>query len=101
MQAEQDLTPEVVSPENVSTESHKDGKSEDRHVRLLISSYSKFKHLFGKGKTTKKEVFVKIAMQFNSISEKRVTADQCLRKWSKLEIKQKEIEDNNKQTGRA
>ena len=55
----------------------------------------------GKGKTTKKEVFAKIATEFNSISEKQVTADQCLRKWSKLESKQKEIEDNNKQTGRA
>ena len=30
-----------------------------------------------------------------------MTVDQCLRKWSKLEIKQKEIEDNNKQTGKA
>ena len=102
MQAEQALTAEVVSPDNVSAESHKSlERWEDRHVRLLISSYSKFKHLLGKGKTTKKEVFAKIATEFNSISEKRVTVDQCLRKWSKLEIKQKEIEDNNKQTGKA
>ena len=95
-QASTPATPEVVSPDNVSAE-----RWEDRHVRLLISSYSKFKHHLGKGKTTKKEVFAKIATEFNSISEKQVTADQCLRKWSKLESKQKEIEDNNKQTGRA
>ena len=30
-----------------------------------------------------------------------MTFDQRLRKWSKLEIKRKEIEDNNKQTGKA
>ena len=85
MQAEQNLIPaaEVVSPDNVTAESHKLlERWEDKHVRLLISSYSKFKHLFGKGKTTKKEVFAKIATEFNSVSEKRVTADQCLRKWS-------------------
>lgn len=73
---------------------------EDSHVRFLIASYSKFKNLLGKGKTTKKEVFAKIANEFNSISEQQV-ADQCIRKWAKLEIKQKEVEDNNKQTGRA
>ena len=101
-QASTPATPEVVSPDNVSAESHKLlERWEDRHVRLLISSYSKFKHHLGKGMTTKKEVFAKIATEFNSISEKQVTADQCLRKWSKLESKQKEIEDNNKQTGRA
>ena len=30
-----------------------------------------------------------------------VTADQCLRKWKKLEFKQKEVEDNNSKTNRA
>ena len=30
-----------------------------------------------------------------------VTADQCLRKWNKLESKQKEVEDNNSKTNRA
>lgn len=74
---------------------------DDRQVRLLISCYSKFKHLFGKGKTTKKEVFAKIAVEFNSISDQKVTAVQCSGKWSKLEQKQKEVEDNNKQTGKA
>ena len=46
-------------------------------------------------------MFAKIANEFNSISEQQVTADQCILKWAKLEIKQKEVEDNNKQTGRA
>ncbi|PFX34057.1 hypothetical protein AWC38_SpisGene1210 [Stylophora pistillata] len=103
MQAEETVTPEVVSPDNVSAESQKLlVRWEDRRVSLLISSYSKFNHLLGKGKTTrtKNEVFAKISSELNSISEERVTADQCLRKWSKLEIKQKEIEDNNKQTGK-
>ena len=66
---------------------------EDNHVRLLISSYAKFKDLFGRGKTTKKEVFYKICAEFNAISDHKVTVE--------LEIKQKEIEDNNNQTGRA
>ena len=44
-QASTPATPEVVSPDNVSAESHKLlERWEDRHVRLLISSYSKFKH---------------------------------------------------------
>lgn len=30
-----------------------------------------------------------------------VTADQCLRKWKKIEAKQKEVEDNNSKTDRA
>lgn len=30
-----------------------------------------------------------------------VTADQCLRKWKKLESKQKEVEDNNSKTDRT
>ncbi len=95
----------IVSLDNVSLsdESPKCPKSlerwEDKHVRLLISLYSKFKKLL-KGKTTKKEVFSKIAAEFNSTSDLKVTAEQCIRKWSKLESKQKEVEDNNKQTGR-
>ena len=74
---------------------------EDNHVRLLISSYSKFRDLFGRGKTTKKEVFNKICAEFNAISDHKVTVEQCMRKLAKLEIKLKEIEDNNNQTGRA
>ena len=63
---------------------------EDNHVRLLISSYSKFKDLFGRGKTTKKEVFNKICAEFNAISDHKVTVEQCMRKWAKLEIKLEE-----------
>ena len=57
-------------------------------------------NLFGRGKTTKKEVFTKICAEFNAISDHKVTVEQCMCKWAKLEIKQKEIEDNNNQTGR-
>ena len=57
-------------------------------------------NLFGRGKTTKKEVFNNICAEFNAISDHKVTVEQCMRKWAKLEIKQKEIEDNNNQTGR-
>ena len=58
MQAEQALTPEVVSPDNVRAESHKLlERWEDRHVRLLISSYSKFKHLFREGKDHEERSF--------------------------------------------
>ena len=67
------------------------------NVRLLISSYPKCKDLFGRGKTTKKEVFNKICAEFNAISDHKVTVEQCMHKWVKLEIKQKEINngDNN------
>ena len=73
---------------------------EDKHVRLLIESYQKFKDLMGKANITKKSVFDKIAKEFNKHSDLRVTGEQCLRKWKKLETKQKETEDN-RQTGRA
>ena len=76
-------------------------KWEDRTVRLLIENYVHFKHLFKKGKTTKKDVFQKIADRFNEISTVKVSGDQCMRKWLKLEAKFKEIEDNNNLTGRA
>ena len=73
---------------------------EDKHVRLLIESYLQFKGLIGQA-NTKKSVFDKIAAEFNKHSDIKVSAEQCLRKWKKLESKQKEIDDNNKQTGRA
>lgn len=76
-------------------------KWEDRTVRLLIENYVHFKHLFKKGKTTKKDFFQKIADHFNETSTVKVSGDQCLRKWLKLEAKFKEIEDNNNLTGRA
>ena len=58
-------------------------------------------HLFKKGKTTKTDVLQKIADRFNETSTVKVSGDQCLRKWLKLEAKFKEIEDNNNLTGRA
>ena len=76
-------------------------KWEDRTVRLLIENYVHFKHLFKKGKTTKKDVFQKIADRFNETSTVKVSGDQCMRKWLKLEAKYKEIEDNNNLTGRT
>jgi len=76
-------------------------KWEDRTVRLLIENYVHLKHLFKKGKTTKKDVFQKIADRFNETSTVKVSGDQCLRKWLELEAKFKEIEDNNNLTGRA
>lgn len=68
---------------------------------MLIESYGQFKHLLKKGKTTKKDVFQKICAHFNETSEYKVTVDQCIRKWDKLVAKFKQVEDNNKQTGKA
>lgn len=70
-------------------------KWEDKHVRLLIECYLKYKDQLGKPQQTKK-----IAEEFNRTSDVVVSGDQCFRKWKKLESKQKEIEDNNSQTGR-
>ena len=58
------------------------------------------KHLFGKGKNTKREVFSRIAFSFNKQSNaKTVTGDQCLHKWSKLESTFKKVEDHNNKIG--
>ena len=46
-------------------------------------------------------MFDKIAAEFNKHADIKVTGEQCLRKWKKLETKQKEIEDNNRQMGRV
>ena len=72
---------------------------ENADVRLLISIWSDHKHLFG-GKSTKKEVFDKIAEQFIATSGQLVTGEQCIRKWSKLLTKQKEVEDHNNKSGK-
>ena len=74
---------------------------EDKHVRLLIECYHKFKHLFGRAQQTKKKIFDQIAGEFNSQADIFVTGEQCLRKWKKMESKQKEVEDNNNKTGNA
>ena len=89
-----DAATETESPESLQ-------KWDDKHVRLLIESYGQFKHLLKKGKTTKKDVFQKIYNHFNETSEYKVTVDQCIRKWDKLVAKFKQVEDNNKQTGKA
>ena len=59
------------------------------HVRLLIESYLQFKGLIGQA-NTKKSVFDKIAAKFNKHADIKVSGEQCLRKWKKLESKQKE-----------
>ena len=48
---------------------------------------------------TKKQVFQKIAKYFNVTAYVTVSGDQCLRKWTKLKQKYKEVEGNNKITG--
>ena len=72
---------------------------DDKHVKLLISCYGDHKHLFGKGKNTKREIFSRIANSFNRQSKLMVTGDQCMRKWTKMENKFKETEDHNNQMG--
>ena len=76
-------------------------KWDHRYVHLLIAAYDHYKHHFksSKGKVTKKQVFQKIAEYFNVNADVTVSADQCLRKWTKLEQKYKEVEDNNNRTG--
>lgn len=74
---------------------------EERQINLLICCWKDHKGLFGNGKTTKKEVFKKIATSFNSKSHLRVSADQCARKWAKLEAKLKEVTDHNNKSGNS
>ena len=88
-------TPSSVSSEGSSYLERWD----ENDVKLLISCYSELKHLLGKGKHTKREVFAKIAFNFNKKAEHMVTGDQCLRKWNKLESNFKKVEDHNKKTG--
>lgn len=68
---------------------------------MLIEKYGEYKHLFGKPKTSKKEVFEKIASALSKAADVVVSREQCMRKWLKLEAKYKEVEDNNTRTGRA
>ena len=100
---EESLPMSVISPAPSSDTSNKRRsleKREDKHVRLLIESYLKYKDLLGKPQQSKNKVFEKIAEEFNHTSDVVVTGDQCFRKFKKLESKQKEIEDNNSKTGR-
>ena len=100
---EESLPMSVISPAPSSDTSNKRRsleKREDKHVRLLIESYLKYKDLLGRLQQSKNKVFEKIAEEFNRTSDVVVTGDQCFRKFKKLESKQKEIEDNNSKTGR-
>lgn len=73
---------------------------EDSHVKLLISCWEKQKQEFGKGKHTKKEIFNRIASEFNTIcTDVKVMGEQCCRKWLKLEAAHKKIMDHNNTTG--
>ena len=73
---------------------------ENFHVKLLVSCWQKQKLEFGKEKATKKDIFNRIASEFNSIStDVKVTGEQCSRKWLKLEASHKKITDHNNSTG--
>ena len=74
---------------------------EDRHVRLLIERYLKFKGLIEQRNNTEKGVFDKLADDFNKHADVKSNKRAVLKKVEKLETKQKEIEDSNRQTGRA
>ena len=67
-------------------------------MRLLISCWSDHKHSFS-GKAMKKDIFDKIATEFNTKSSCVVSGEQCTRKWGKIFSKQKEIQDHNNKTG--
>ena len=69
-------------------------KREDVH--LLMACYIKHKDPLEKPHLTKKEVFEKIAAEFNHISDVVVRVDQCFCKGKKMETEQKKIEDNAK-----
>ena len=66
---------------------------------MLICCWKEKKSYFGNGKSTKKEVFEKIATDFNAKSDLKVSGIQCLGKWAKLEGKQKEIVNHNNKSG--
>ena len=99
------LTPpasiEIPNTQTSQSDPSKLFKWDDNDVRLLIESYSQHKQLLKKGKLTKKQLFERVAHHFNTKSKVIVSGEQCLRKWNKLVQKYKEVEDNNKQTGRA
>ena len=58
-------------------------KWEDCFVLLLIEKYGEYKHLCGKPKTSKKDVFEKIASAFSEAADVVVSREQCMRKWLK------------------
>ncbi|KAL9964801.1 hypothetical protein ACROYT_G028489 [Oculina patagonica] len=66
--------------EEASTSTPELQKWEEKSVRLLIENYIHFKHLLKKGKTTKKDVFQKIASRFNEISAVKPDGS-CQKTW--------------------
>ena len=52
-------------------------------MQMLICCWKENKSFFGNRKSTKKEVFEKIATDFNAMSDLKVSGIQCLRKWAK------------------
>lgn len=92
---------EIPNTQTSQSDPSKLFKWDDNDVRLLIESYSQHKQLLKKGKLTKKQLFERVAHHFNTKSKVIVSGEQCLRKWNKLVQKYKEVEDNNKRTGRA
>ena len=65
---------------------------------MLIECYLKFKGLIGQGNNTRKSLVDKIAVEFNKPANIKVTGEQFVRKYKKMETKQKVIEGNNRQT---
>ena len=82
----------------ILSESEKLERWEEQDCKLLMACWSNHKHLFG-GKLSKKVIFDKIAKAFNEKSKRIVSGDQCMRKWSKMVTKQKEIQDHNNKSG--
>ena len=72
----EDSTSSLV-PDNVESQPTL-GRWEDKHVRLPIESYLKFKGLIGQGNNTKKGVFAKIADESNTHTDIKVTEEHCL-----------------------
>ena len=62
---------------------------------MLIEKYGEYKHLFGKPKTSKKEVFQKTPSTFSDAADVVLYLEQCMRKWLKLKAKYNEVKDSN------
>ena len=66
---------------------------EDQDCKLLMVCWSDHKHLF-RGKS-RKDVFDKIAKAFNEKSKQTVSGEPCMRKWNKIVVRQKDVQDRN------
>lgn len=78
--------PEQVPPTPETETSSSSFKWDNSNTRMPIQSYSEHKHLFKKGRMTKKQIFDKVATYYNSHSAggEAVSGEQCQRKWNKL-----------------